>query len=326
MVLFLTVKYFHVILFIITMHSIRKTISNTLFELAVEDQNIVALTADLAESVGFDTIREKLPKQFVEIGIAEQELASLSAGFALSGMKPLAASYASFNPGRNWDQIRTSICYNHTPVRLLSSHYGLNVGGDGATHQCLEYLALTLCLPHLRVLVPFNNSSAKWSITEAINENHFPSIVFQPRADHNSLLDKIKIDELKEDGFVVLKNELESKVLIITTGLISSEAMQVFDDGENAIDIVFMVDLTTYNQEKLAKLIYRYNKIIILEEHQEFGGLGSLIFGIMAKFKLAKDIRHLCIKNKFGKSARIGTDLWDIYQISAAHLSSHIID
>jgi transketolase len=308
------------------MPSIRKTIAETLYQLALDDQSIVVLTADLAESVGFDKIREKLPSQFVEVGIAEQELASLAAGFALSGSKPVAGSYAAFHPGRNWDQIRTSICYNHTPVRLLSSHYGLSVGGDGATHQCLEYLAITLCLPHLRVLVPFNTESAVWAITEAINENHYPSIVFQPRADHHPDLDNVDISEVSKSGFVHLTHEEESKVLIITAGLISSEAMQVYKNEENPVDIVFMVDLTTFDHEKLAKLIYRYNKIIIVEEHQEFGGIGSLIYGVMVRYKLAKDVRHLCIRHKFGKSAKSAAELWEHYHISSNHISRSILD
>lgn len=308
------------------MPSIRKTVASTLYNLALEDTGIVAMTADLAESVGFDKIREKLPNQFVEAGIAEQELMSMAAGFSLSGKKPVAGSYAAFHPGRNWDQLRTSVCYNHTPVRIISSHYGLSVGGDGATHQCLEYLSLTLCLPHLRVFMPFNTASSQWCTEQIIIENFHPSILFQPRMDHREELDNIELGDIGNNGFVFLKNEAEAKALVITAGLISDEALKVFEDEETPCDIVFLVDFTSYDQEKLAKLIYAYSKTIIVEEHQEFGGLGSLIYGLMARYRLARDIRHLCIRGDFGKSARDGKDLWLKYHIDNQSIKQHILD
>ncbi len=308
------------------MPSIRKTVASTLYNLALEDTSVVAMTADLAESVGFDKIREKLPNQFVEAGIAEQELMSMAAGFSLSGKKPVVGSYAAFHPGRNWDQLRTSVCYNHTPVRIISSHYGLSVGGDGATHQCLEYLALTLCLPHLRVLVPFNTESAVWCTEQMITEDYHPTVLFQPRMEHKAELDKVELGEITNNGFVFLKSEEEAKALVISAGLISEESLKAYEDEDTPCDLVFMVDLTSYDQEKLAKLIYSYSKIIIVEEHQEFGGIGSLLFGLMARYKLARDIRHVCIRKEFGKSARVGKDLWPKYHIDTQTIKQHILD
>lgn len=303
----------------------RKTIGAELYNLALEDSSIVALTADLAESVGFEKIRSELPNQFVECGIAEQQMMSIAAGFALSGKKPIAGSYAAFHPGRNWDQLRTSVCYNHAPVRILSSHYGLNVGGDGATHQCLEYFALTLSLPNLRVLSPFNTHSAKWSIQEAMNEDYYGTVVFQPRTDHGESIDEFNVESFVEDGFCFASHSQESKSLVISTGLISEEVMKVYASGDTPCDVVFLVDITSFDREKLAKIIYRYNRILIVEEHQDFGGIGSLIFGIMARYKLAKDIRHICIKKKFGKSAINGKELWSKYQIDSETIAQHLL-
>jgi transketolase len=306
------------------MASIRKTVSKTLYQYAQQDENIVALTADLAESVGFDLIRDNLPKQFVECGIAEQELLGIATGFALSGKKPFAGSYSAFHPGRNWDQLRNSVCYNNTPVRLISSHYGLSVGGDGATHQCLEYLALTLPLPNLRVLMPFNSPSSVRCVDILIEESFYASCLFQPRADHDESFDSINTDSIGEDGYVYIEHEDEAKTLIITCGIISSEAYKVFLLDSHACDIVFVVDFSNINKEKLAKTIYRYGHIVILEEHQQFGGLGNVVFEIMAIYKIAREINHICINSTFGKSARDHKELWDKYRLSSRYIAQAI--
>ncbi len=309
------------------MDSIRQTIGKTIHEYAKSDKTVYALTADLAGSLGFDAIKEDLPQQFIECGIAEQEMMSLSAGLSLSGNKPFCGSFAAFNPGRNWDQLRVSGCYNQTPIRVVSSHYGLSVGGDGATHQCLEYLAITLCLPNLRVFVPFNNSSAKWCVDEMYNENSLPSIIFQPREKHSIEIDTIDSSNL-ENGFIFKKSNKKSqeKNLIITAGLVSSQAYNLeSDESSPSCDYVFLVDLTNINRTELSNLIKNYENLIILEEHQEFGGIGSIIFQIIAQQKISIQISHLCIKKEFGKSSSNGQELYDLYKLNTDSIKSKLI-
>lgn len=306
------------------MPSIRKTISGELTKAAYLNPNVTALTADLAGSVGFQEIKEKLPKQFVQCGIAEQEMLSLAAGIALSGGIPFAASYAAFHPGRNWDQLRTSVCYNLTPVRLISSHYGLSVGGDGATHQCLEYLALTLCLPNLRVLVPGNTPTAKWALQEALGEHRYPTVIFQPRETHEEDLDEIDATEVHELGYAYLSPSIETKTLLISTGLITQEALALYREKSATYGLAMLVDLTSLARADLAKLIHRYERVVIVEEHQEFGGLGSLLFALMAEYRLARVVVHCCINHRFGKSARAGKDLWSTYEIDRLSIARRL--
>ena len=306
------------------MPSIRKTVSAELTKAALLDNRIIGLTADLAESVGLEEIREKLPKQFVECGIAEQEMLSLAAGYALSGAKPFAASYAAFHPGRNWDQLRTSVCYNHTPVRLISSHYGLSVGGDGATHQCLEYLALTLCLPQLRVLMPFNVESARWAVQEAVQEDHYPLVLFQPRETHEEVVDDTQLDNFAETGFAYLPASDETKTLFLTTGLITQEAHALVREDNRTRGLVSVVDFTSFDRAQLAKLIYQYERLVILEEHQEFGGLGSVLFQLLSEYKILRSTTHVCVEHKFGKSARLGKELWHTYGLDRHSLARRL--
>jgi transketolase len=306
------------------MPSIRQTVAQKLHEYAKSDPSVLALTADLSSSVGFDPIKNDLPNQFIQCGIAEQEMMSLSAGLALSGKKPFAASYAQFHPGRNWDQLRTSVCYNNAPVRLISSHYGLSVGGDGATHQNLEYLALTLPLPNLSVFLPFNKESAIWSLEKMYNQNSHPSILFQPRESQSEQIDKVNCSQLEEEGFVYLKNsQKQAKNLIITGGLIASEAYKLKESG--VTDFLFLVALTDLHEDNLIKTLEGYENIVIVEEHQEFGGLGSLVSQISNKNGKPAHFHHLAINKQFGKSALSGHELWKKYGIDLESIKAFMI-
>jgi transketolase len=126
-----------------------------------KDVNVVALCADLTESTKMDAFAKSFPERFVEVGIAEQNLVTVAAGMALAGKVPFVSSYAAFSPGRNWEQIRTTICLNQTNVKIVGSHAGVSVGPDGATHQMLEDIALMRVLPHMTVIVPCDSVEAE---------------------------------------------------------------------------------------------------------------------------------------------------------------------
>ena len=135
--------------------SMRLSFGHGLVHTAMNNSQVVALSADLAESVGFGEFAEQIgAPRFIEVGVAEQNLVTVASGLAAMGNIPFAASYAAFSPGRNWEQIRTTICLNNQPVKLVGSHAGLNVGADGATHQMLEDIALMRSLPNMVVLAP----------------------------------------------------------------------------------------------------------------------------------------------------------------------------
>ncbi|GAB4144474.1 MAG: transketolase family protein [Patescibacteria group bacterium] len=305
----------------------RQTVAKRLFELAQKDSDIVAMTADLSSSVGFDTFKENLPEQYIQCGIAEQEMLSMAAGLALSGQKPFAGSFAAFHPGRNWDQLRASVCYNQAPVRLISSHYGLSVGGDGATHQCLEYLALTLPLPHLNVLMPFNNSSAEWCIDKAYAQNSAPTVLFQPRDSHPEIMEEINTSALEQDGFSYVSKSEKAKNLIISCGLVSYsayQAMDIINQTDSHTDLVLIANLTGFNQERLVEIIQPYSNIIIVEEHQQHGGLGSLMLNFLSEHKLSKNVLQINTGRQFGKSGLSTSELWSKFGFGAISISDKI--
>ena len=133
---------------------IRKGFGRGLLEAGKRNENVVAACADLTESTQMHLFKEQFPERFVEIGVAEQNLVTVGSGLAAMGKIPFVSSYAAFSPGRNWEQIRTTICLNEQPVKVVGSHAGVSVGPDGATHQMLEDIALMRVLPHMVVIAP----------------------------------------------------------------------------------------------------------------------------------------------------------------------------
>src|SRR3989344_2761295 len=126
-----------------------------------EDKNVIGLCADLNESTKMDLFAEKYPERFIQVGVAEQNLAAVASGMAGMGKIPFISSYAMFSPGRNWEQIRTTIAYNNVPVKIAGSHAGVSVGPDGGSHQALEDIAMMRVMPRMVVLSPCDSIEAR---------------------------------------------------------------------------------------------------------------------------------------------------------------------
>jgi transketolase len=137
--------------------------------LAKENERILVLTADVAESTRVLAFKEQFPKRFIECGVAEQNMMGIAAGLALSGYIPFVSSYATFSPGRSWDQLRVSVCYSKANVKIIGAHIGISVGPDGATHQALEDIAMTRVLPGLVILAPCDVHEARKATIAAAN-------------------------------------------------------------------------------------------------------------------------------------------------------------
>src|SRR5688500_9625018 len=140
---------------------IRQGFGEGLFAAGEKNLQVVGLCADLTESTKMNLFSEKFPNRFIEMGVAEQNLASVASGLAAMGKIPFISSYAMFSPGRNWEQIRTTICYNNRPVKIAGSHAGISVGPDGGTHQAIEDIAITRVIPRMVVLSPCDSIEAK---------------------------------------------------------------------------------------------------------------------------------------------------------------------
>ena len=203
---------------------IRKGFGQGLLLAGENDKNVVALCADLTESVQMNSFKEKFPERFIEIGVAEQNLVTVASGMAAMGKIPFCASFAIFSPGRNWEQIRTTIAYNNRPVKIVGSHTGISVGADGGSHQALEDIALMRVLPNMDVLSPCDTVEAK-KATISLSKTGKPAYLRLVR-------EKTPVITTEETPFEIDKAQIFwlpdtglAQVGIIVTGALTYRAM-----------------------------------------------------------------------------------------------------
>ena len=305
--------------------SLRHSFGQSLLELARQDERIVALSADLAGSVGLGDFVQEMGHRYIEVGVAEQNLVTVASGLAHMGKIPFAASYASFSPGRNWEQIRTSICLNNQPVRLIGSHAGLNVGADGASHQMLEDIALMRVLPGMVVLAP-GDSIEVAQFTRLMVQGSHPSYMRLPRVDLPVYNDPA--NEYQIGRAYVLRQDDQPVVSVVTTGSMTGNALlaaQTLSQKGIASEVVHVPTIKPLDQATILGSIGRTKVVVTVEEHQVSGGLGSAI----AELVLESDIRpakfyRIGVNDRFGQSGTV-TNLWRHYQLDAGGIVEQIL-
>ena len=305
--------------------SLRHSFGQSLLELARQDERIVALSADLAGSVGLGDFVQEMGHRYIEVGVAEQNLVTVASGLAHMGKIPFAASYASFSPGRNWEQIRTSICLNNQPVKLIGSHAGLNVGADGASHQMLEDIALMRVLPGMVVLAPGDSIEAAQFTRLMAQESH-PSYMRLPRVDLPIYNDPA--NEYQIGRAYVLRQDDQPVVSVVATGSMTGNALlaaQTLSQKGIASEVVHVPTIKPLDQATILGSIGRTKVVVTVEEHQVSGGLGSAI----AELVLESDIRptkfyRIGVNDRFGQSGTV-TNLWWHYQLDAGGIVEQIL-
>lgn len=305
--------------------SLRHSFGQSLLELARQDERIVALSADLAGSVGLGDFVQEMGRRYIEVGVAEQNLVTVASGLAHMGKIPFAASYASFSPGRNWEQIRTSICLNNQPVRLIGSHAGLNVGADGASHQMLEDIALMRVLPGMVVLAPGDSIEAA-QFTRLMAQDSHPSYMRLPRVDLPVYNDPA--NEYQIGRAYVLRQDDQPVVSVVTTGSMTGNALlaaQILSQKGITSEVVHVPTIKPLDQATILGSIGRTKVVVTVEEHQVSGGLGSAI----AELVLESDIRptkfyRIGVNDRFGQSGTV-TNLWRHYQLDAGGIVEQIL-
>ncbi len=279
----------------------RDAFGEALLQLGEKNPDIIVLTADLLHSTRVKDFAEKFPERFLQVGVAEQNMASISAGVALAGKIPVMTSFGVFSPGRNWDQIRVGICYNNTNVKIVSTHTGLTVGKDGATHQALEDIALMRVLPNMTVLSPIDGNETKKILKEAVSIEG-PVYIRLARAKTpvvTSAETKFKIGEIYtlEEG---------EKTALIGTGPILTEgleaAREINTKYPRSIKVINVPTIKPLNKKNLLKELEGFERVFTLEEHQIAGGFGSLICEILSQKQAAPKITRLGMQDSFGES------------------------
>jgi len=270
-----------------------------------KNKKVVALTADVCESVRMNYFRDRYPERFVELGIAEQNMIGIASGLASGGKIPVVATYAVFSPGRNWEQIRTTICYNEAKVILVGSHTGLNVGEDGASHQSLEDIALTRTLPFMAVVSPADALEAKKAIIKAID---YPTAVYLRLAREKSLVLTTEETpfEIGKSQVFWLPEENFSQITIFACGFLVQEAVlaakELKEEGIN-ICVINNSAIKPLDKELTLEWAKKSKAIITLEEHQIAGGMGSAISEFLSENYPTK-IYFMGMKDSFGESGK----------------------
>lgn len=266
-----------------------------------ENSQVVALCADLTESTRTESFAKKFPERFVEIGVAEQNLATVGAGMALGGKIPFITSYATFSPGRNWEQIRTTICYNDVPVKIIGSHAGISVGADGATHQALEDMAIMRALPNMVVVSPADWIEAK-KATQAIARLGGPCYMRLSR-------DKVPIITTEQTPFEIGKAQIfyEGKdVTVIATGQMVYRALLAAKELEKhklSVRVINCHTIKPLDKNTILRAAEETGAIVTVEEHQITGGLGGAVAELVSQH-YPVPVKIIGIEDRFGESGK----------------------
>ncbi|MDP2696333.1 MAG: transketolase C-terminal domain-containing protein [bacterium] len=266
-----------------------------------EDANVVVLCADLTESTRSHKFQEKFPERFFEMGVAEQNMATVAAGLGISGKVAFISSYATFSPGRNWEQIRTTVAYNDSNVKIAGHHAGLMTGPDGATHQAIEDIATMRSIANMRVIVPCDSIQARQA-TVAAAKIKGPVYLRFAR-------EKTPIITTDETPFEIGKNVLlwKSKnptVTIFVAGVLTHGALvaaKELTDENIETAVVNVHSIKPLDEKNIVEMAKKTGAVVTVEEHQVNGGLGGAIAELLAK-KQPTPMEMVGMQDIFGES------------------------
>lgn len=279
----------------------RNGYGEALLELGASDDQIVVLTADLAESTRVLEFAKKYPERFVECGVAEQNMMGVAAGLALYGKTSFVSSYATFSPGRNWDQLRVAVCYSRADVKVAGCHTGVSVGPDGATHQALEDIAITRVLPNLAVEVPCDSIEAKKTVL-ALGKSKGPAY-FRLGREKTAVMTTEDTEFALGKAYVMREG---SDVAIIGSGPVLYNALLAAEDLEKEKISVMVVNnhsIKPIDVETITAAAKKCGAVVTAEEHQTMGGCGSAVCEVLAQH-FPVPVEMIGMQNTFGESGQ----------------------
>lgn len=277
----------------------RSFFGKALAELGSEDPDIVVLDADLGSSTKTSDFAKLHPERFFQTGIAEQNMIGTAAGLAVSGKKVFASTFAVFATGRCWDQIRQSVAYPNLNVKIVATHCGISVGGDGASHQALEDVALMRSLPNMTVICPADANEA-YKATRATLGLDGPCYMRMGRAD-------FPLITTEADAFVIGKASVLKKgkdVTLVGSGQMVSvclDAAELLKEDGVSAEVINMSTIKPLDQETLLESVERTRCVVTAEEHSIIGGLGSAVAECLSE-KGNQPLARVGVRDSFGES------------------------
>lgn len=295
----------------VEMKAVRSGYGEGLIEAARVDKNVVVLTADLSESTRVEEFSKEFPDRFFQVGVAEQNMATIAAGLGISGKIPFISSYAVFSPGRNWEQIRTTIAYNDSNVKIAGHHAGISTGPDGATHQAIEDISTMRAMPNMKVIVPCDAIEAK-KATIAAGKIWGPVYLRMSR-------EKTPIITTEDTPFVPGKAEIfwdsgegtskkakKAQVVIFACGPLLYEALKAAKslekDGVGSM-VVNCHTVKPLDEKTIVALAKKVGAVVSVEEHNIIGGLGGAIAEALAR-EYPCPMEFVGMKDTFAESGK----------------------
>lgn len=286
------------------------------------NDQVVALCADLTESVQVHIFREAFPDRFIQTGIAEQNLVAIASGLALAGKIPFATSYAAFNPGRNWEQIKTTVAINDQPVKIVGGHAGIGVGPDGATHQMLEDIAIMRVLPNMVVVVPGDAIEAE-KATMAIAENGKPSYIRLARV-------KTPIISTIESPFEIGKAYVLREghdVSLMGTGVMTYQllvAAKLLAELGISAEVVHVPTIKPLDNDTILASAHKTGRVVTAEEAQITGGFGGAVAELLSE-KKPTPLMRIGIEDRFGESGE-PAQLFEFFGLTGVQIAKKVTD
>ncbi len=281
--------------------STRDGFGEGLLILGEQNENVCVLSADLTESLRADKFKTRFPNRFFDVGIAEQNMAGIASGLASQNKIPYILSFSVFSPGRNWEIIRTTICYNNVPVKIIGGHSGLDTGPDGATHQCLEDVAIMQTLPNMIVIAPCDSIEAK-KATIALSQINKPGYLRLQRSNLKTITTNDTPFEIGKAN--ILYQQDNTDVTIITYGNPIYSAIEVATDLEKEKIFCTVINNHTIKPLDRETIIYyakQSKAFVVIEDHQKIGGLGSVIAQLISE-TYPIPIEFVAVNDLFGET------------------------
>lgn len=288
-----------------------------LVEAGKKDPRVVVLCADLTESTRSLAFKKTFPDRFVQLGVSEQSMASIAAGMALAGKIPFISSYAMFSPGRNWEQLRTTVCLNECEVKIAGAHAGVSVGPDGATHQAIEDIAITRPIPNMTVVVPCDLHEARKAVVASLDV-HGPVYLRFAR-------EKSPVFTTDDTPFVVGRAEIfreGTDVALIACGPLVYQALLAADTLRKKHRVSARVinnhTVKPLDQATLIGAAKECGAVVTVEEHSVQGGMGSAVAELLAQHAPVP-IEFIGVQNRFGESGE-PNELLEAFGLTAPHI------
>lgn len=294
--------------------SMRETFGKLLVELGKINKDLVVITADVGSSTKAIYFKEAFPDRYFNVGISEQHMVNFAAGLATVGFKPLVVSFAMFLM-RAWEQIRNSVARMNLDVKFAATHAGFSDSGDGSSHQALEDIALMRTIPNMKVIVPADSADIKRTLPVVINELKGPLYYRIGRDYTPTITEGLDYDFKLGKGYVLRDGE---DLAIMGAGVVLYDALRAAEELEKmgiSAAVINLLSIKPIDEDLIEYYARRTGRIITIEEHSIYGGIGSAVAEVVVK-RYPVPMRFIGTTT-FGRSARSQRDLLDFYGINS---------